>query len=90
MKIRVKVKAKTLPEKKPEEVKIKGDFIQLDALLKFVNAVDSGGVAKMMIQNAEVTVNGEICTQRGRKIRPSDIVRLGTDAYRIIKEDADM
>ena len=51
------------------------DYIRLDALLKFAAAVETGGEAKLMIQEGEVSVNREICTQRGRKIRSGDIVR---------------
>ena len=53
------------------------EFIKLQDLLKFANAVSSGGEAKIIIQEGEVRVNGEVCTQRGRKIRPGDTVELG-------------
>ncbi len=48
------------------------EFIRLDALLKLADLVSSGGEAKLRIQEGEVTVNGEICTQRGKKLRPGD------------------
>lgn len=57
-------------------VKITTEFIKLDALLKFASLVGSGGEAKMLIQNGEVLVNGEICTMRGKKIRSGDTVAL--------------
>ncbi len=57
-------------------VKIKTEFIKLDALLKFASLVGSGGEAKMLIQNGEVLVNGEVCTMRGKKIRSGDTVAL--------------
>ena len=57
--------------------KIQTDFIRLDALLKLANAAQTGGQAKWMIQDGTVTVNGEICTQRGKKIRVGDIVTVG-------------
>ena len=53
------------------------EFIKLQDLLKFANAVASGGEAKIIIQEGEVRVNGEVCTQRGKKIRPGDTVELG-------------
>ena len=56
------------------EIKIETEFIKLDALLKFANLVSSGGEAKIRVQEGEVLVNGEVCTQRGRKIRPDDTV----------------
>jgi len=58
-------------------VKITTEFIKLDALLKFASLTGSGGEAKALIQNGEVLVNGEICTMRGKKIRPGDKVTLG-------------
>ena len=42
--------------------------------LKFANAIESGGMAKTFIQEGEVLVNGEVCTMRGKKIRPGDTV----------------
>lgn len=58
-------------------VSISTEYIKLDALLKLANVVSSGGEAKLAIQEGEVTVNGEICTQRGKKLRPGDVAVLG-------------
>lgn len=58
------------------EIKIETEFIKLDALLKFANLVSSGGEAKIRIAEGEVLVNGEICTMRGKKLRPGDTVEL--------------
>lgn len=58
------------------EIKITTEFIKLDALLKFASLVGSGGEAKMLIQDEQVLVNGEICTMRGKKIRPGDTVKV--------------
>ena len=54
------------------EISIKEEFIRLDSLMKLSDCVVTGGHAKMVIQNGEVKVNGEICTQRGKKIREGD------------------
>ena len=59
-----------------EHIKINTEFIKLDALLKFAGAAETGGEAKLAIQNGEVKVNGEICTMRGKKLRPGDRVEL--------------
>lgn len=59
-----------------ERVKITTEYIKLDALLKFANAVATGGEAKISIQEGAVLVNGEVCTMRGKKIRPGDRVEL--------------
>lgn len=59
-----------------EKIKINTEFIKLDALLKFASLVGSGGEAKQLIQDGHVLVNGEVCTMRGKKIRPGDTVSL--------------
>ncbi len=59
-----------------QKVKIETEFIKLDAFLKFAGVMDTGGVAKLAILDGEVQVNGETCTQRGKKLRPGDIVTL--------------
>ena len=50
------------------------EFIRLQDLLKLASLVSTGGEAKLRILNEEVSVNGEVCTQRGRKLRPGDVV----------------
>lgn len=62
-----------------EQIKISTEFIKLDSLLKFAGAVGTGGEAKEAIQCGDVRVNGEVCTMRGKKIRPGDVVELGED-----------
>ncbi|GAM09881.1 putative protein [Geobacter sp. OR-1] len=57
-------------------MKIDGEFIKLDSFLKAVNAVSSGGEAKIAIQDGFVIVNGETETRRGRKLRPGDTVEV--------------
>jgi len=59
-----------------ETIKISSEFIKLDQLLKFASVVDSGGVAKMLIADGYVKVNDEVCTQRGKKIRPNDKIEV--------------
>ena len=58
------------------EIKIKEDFIKLDAALKFSGAIGTGGQAKMVIQEGLVLVNGEVCTMRGKKLRSGDTVKF--------------
>lgn len=52
------------------------EFIKLDALLKFANVVMTGGEAKQLIQDGQVTVNGAVCTMRGKKLRPGDTAEV--------------
>ncbi len=57
-----------------EEIKIKSEFIKLDQFLKFSNVLQTGGMAKIFIQEECVLVNGEVCTMRGKKLYNGDIV----------------
>lgn len=59
-----------------KKIHIKEEFIKLDSLLKLASIVDTGGIAKTLIQNGYVSVNGEVCTMRGKKIRPEDVVHI--------------
>ena len=55
-----------------ETIQIHTEFIKLQDLLKFAGAVETGGDAKLIIQEGRVAVNGEPCTMRGKKMRPGD------------------
>ena len=55
-------------------ITIHTEFIKLQDLLKYANLVETGGMAKECVQGGEVMVNGEVCTMRGKKIRPGDTV----------------
>ena len=68
---------------KKETVTISTEFIKLDALLKFAGLVNSGGEAKTLIQEGDVLVTGEVCTMRGKKLRPGDTVTLGEETVSI-------
>lgn len=59
-----------------EKIAMETEFIKLDALLKFAALVGTGGEAKYVISENMVKVNGEVCTQRGRKIHPGDRVEF--------------
>jgi len=56
-------------------VRITGDYIKLDALLKYASIASTGGEAKILIVSGDVYLDGDSCTQRGKKIRPGNIVR---------------
>ena len=55
-----------------ETIQIHTEFIKLQDLLKVAGAVETGGDAKLIIQEGRVAVNGEVCTMRGKKLRPGD------------------
>ena len=77
MKVTVKKKENYVP------VVIGTEFIKLEAALKFANAVESGGMAKTVIQGEEVLVNGEVCTMRGKKLYPGDVFTFDGQSYLI-------
>ena len=56
------------------DITITTEFIKLQDLLKLAKLVGAGGEAKIVIQNGDVSVNGEVCKMRGKKIRPGDTV----------------
>ena len=64
-------------------MKIDGDHIKLDSFLKAVDAVSSGGEAKIVILDGQVRVNGETELRRGRKLRPGDRVELAGRTYQV-------
>ena len=57
-----------------EKIAIRTEFIKLDSFLKYAGLAETGGQAKDAIQAGAVLVNGEVCTQRGKKLRPGDLV----------------
>ena len=63
------------------EIEIFSDYIKLDAFLKFCGAVGTGGEAKLRVAQGEVSVNGTVCSQRGKKLRDGDTVSVGSAAY---------
>ena len=65
------------------QVAIQTEFIKLQDAMKFANIVYSGGEAKALIQEGEVTVNGEVCTMRGKKLRPGDKFGFNGQTYLI-------
>ena len=83
MKKIIKVKAVKITE---ETVYIETPFIKLDSLHKLCNIAQTGGHAKMIINDGLVEVNGEICTCRGKKIKPGDSVRFEKTVYKIAEK----
>ncbi|BAK46925.1 MAG TPA: RNA-binding S4 domain-containing protein [Lachnospiraceae bacterium] len=66
-----------------QELEIRDEFIKLGQALKLAGLVDSGVDAKMVIQDGEVTVNGETETRRGRKLKDGDVVAFQGQSFRI-------
>ena len=77
MKVTVKVKDNAQP------LAIHTEFIKLQDAMKFANIVYSGGEAKQLILEEQVKVNGEVCTMRGKKLRPGDKFEFMDQVYLI-------
>jgi ribosome-associated protein len=63
--------------------KISEEYIRLDAFLKLCGAFETGGQAKVAIQSGKVTVNGEPCAMRGKKMRPGDRAEYAGKIYEV-------
>ena len=61
---------------KQVKVQIKTDYIKLDSLLKFAGVVETGGIGKEIILEERIKYNGEICTQRGKKVYKGDKIQI--------------
>ena len=83
MKVTVKKKDASVP------VVIGTEFIKLEAALKFANATESGGMAKAVIQEGQVQVNGEVCTMRGKKLYPGDRFTFANITYLVCIHEAE-
>ena len=72
-----------------EDIPIHTEFIKLQDFLKFANAVETGGMAKQVILDEAVKVNGEVCTMRGKKLRPGDVVSFAGMNFRVTEDAAE-
>lgn len=68
-----------------EQIKLKGEFIKLGQALKTANLVDSGVMAKLVIQDGLVKVNGSVETQRGKKLIGGDVVSFEGETIEIVQ-----
>ena len=80
MKVVVKKKDNSIP------LEITTEFIKLQDAMKYANAVYSGGEAKVLIQEGQVQVNGEVCTMRGKKLRPGDTFCFNGQTYTVTEK----
>jgi len=69
-----------------EEFAISGEYIELNKLLKASGLCDTGGQAKIIIEDESVTVNGEIETRKRRKISSGMVVKYNTQSIMVIKK----
>ncbi len=68
-----------------EEIKLKEEYIKLGQALKAANLVESGVMAKIVIQDGLVTVNGDVECRRGRKLIDGDVVSFEGETIKIVK-----
>lgn len=68
-------------KKKATPLTIETEYIKVEAALKYASAVATGGEAKAVIQDGLVTVNGETCTMRGKKLREGDSFCFNGESY---------
>ena len=59
-----------------DSILIHTEYIKLEALLKYAGLAETGGESKLLIQDGQVSVNGQVCTMRGKKLRGGDTVTL--------------
>lgn len=81
MKVRLKVRHSA-----DIEIPITTEYIKLESFLKLSGAAETGGMAKCWIQDGEILVNGEVCTMRGKKLRPGDRVLCMGQSYCVTAE----
>ena len=68
------------------DITITTEFIKLDSLLKLSGLCYTGGEAKEVVQAGQVLVNGEVCTQRGKKLRDGDTATYAGKTVRVKSE----
>lgn len=73
-----------IAEKEKKELSISTDFIRLDSALKLADIVQTGGIAKMLIQDGKIKVNSEICLQRGKKLYKGDSFEYKNTVYTVV------
>ena len=71
-----------------ETITITTEYIKLQDLLKLAAVTATGGEAKLLIQEGQVLVNGEVCTMRGKKLHPGDEVTFLHNTWRVTEEHA--
>ena len=74
-------------KKQLEEIGIRTEFIKLDSFLKYAGVTETGGQAKEAVMEGLVLVNGEVCTMRGKKIRPGDVVAIDDLELHVVAEE---
>jgi ribosome-associated protein len=67
------------------EVPIRDESIRLGQLLKLAGVVDDGAMARMVIENGEVTVDDVVVMRRGSQVRPGQVVTYAGETVRVVR-----
>lgn len=67
-----------------DNIKIQGDYIKLQDILKYSGLCMTGGHAKLAVQNGEVKLNGEVCTMRGKKVKDGDVIKYNNKEIKAV------
>lgn len=59
-----------------KNIEINTEYIKLDQFLKWAGIADSGSFAKVIIQNGDISVNGIVAMERGKKLHKGDIINI--------------
>lgn len=68
------------------KVKIKSEYITLGQFLKYVDLISFGGEAKLFIQNNDIFVNENLVKERGKKLRPNDVIKIKSMVFEIVDD----
>lgn len=71
----------------PDDLPIRDDMIRLGQALKLANLAEDGAHARGLVEDGQVSVNGEVETRRGRQLHPGDVVSAGGASVRITAGD---
>ncbi len=66
-----------------DNIYIKDEYIKLGQAIKLSGIAGSGSDAKMLIEDGEISVNGEVCTMRGKKLHPGDIFSFMDKSFKV-------
>lgn len=68
------------------KVEIKSEYITLGQFLKYVDLISFGGEAKLFIQNNDIFVNENLVKERGKKLRPNDVIKVKSMVFEIVDD----
>ncbi|MES2428879.1 MAG: RNA-binding S4 domain-containing protein [Bacteroidota bacterium] len=66
------------------EFKVTGDYIQMIQLLKATHLVSTGGEAQIVVDQGQVTYNGQVDYRKRLKVKPGDVVEFNGNKIKVI------